>query len=49
LTSRRRSVEHVLGLGVDRLFLGHGGPVATADVRRRLDVVAPVPALAGAR
>lgn len=40
----RAALEHVLDLGVDRLFLGHGGPVRADDVRRRLDLVAPLPA-----
>lgn len=39
----RAALEHVLALGVDRLFVGHGGPVAARDVRRRLDRVAPAP------
>lgn len=40
----RAALTAVLDLGVDRLFVGHGGPVAAADVRRRLDRVAPVAA-----
>ncbi len=38
----RRALEQTLAGRVDRLFVGHGGPLRAGDVRRRLASVAPV-------
>jgi len=37
----RRAMEKVLACEPSRLFTGHGGPLSTAGVRRRLDAIAP--------
>ena len=37
----RQALDRVLAAGPARLHVGHGGPVAAADARRRLDAVAP--------
>ena len=37
----RRALDRVLAWEPSRLFTGHGGPLSTDDVRRRLNAIAP--------